>query len=316
MFTAATVFVLPPGFTARGGCLDQLEEQLAQCPLKPVGPQELSSIGFVSPFGTTSEAMSHQVGDCILFSVGIEEKVLPNSAVLERLAEEVAKFEEDHGRRPGGKMRRELKANIITEMLAKAFKKKSRIDAYIDRKRELVIINTASRKKAEAVAAQIRLALGSFPALPQDASNTIVVLTHWVSGEQQLPHALVLGEECLLKNEGGGESARLSHHDLGADEVTHHLESGKQCQQLGVLFQDRLSAVINADLSLSKLKLLDAAIQQLENTETETVQQEIDARFALLTGELGPFIDLLRKHTGAVAKGGAQMELSITLQAA
>ena len=39
--------------------LSDLDTHLAECALKPVGPLELSSRGFVPPFGHHGDALSH-----------------------------------------------------------------------------------------------------------------------------------------------------------------------------------------------------------------------------------------------------------------
>ena len=54
--------------------LSDLDTHLANCALKPVGALELSSRGFIPPFGRDSEALSHRIGDAIWLSVGAEIK--------------------------------------------------------------------------------------------------------------------------------------------------------------------------------------------------------------------------------------------------
>jgi len=44
--------------------------------------------------------------------------------------------------------------------------------------------------------------------------------------------------------------------------------------------------VLGEDLVVRKLKFLDGAVDQLENTETESLNAELDARFALMSAEL------------------------------
>ena len=61
--------------------LAELEPRLAECALKPVGALELSSRGFISPFGRDGEALSHRIADAIWLSVGTEEKLLPGAVV-------------------------------------------------------------------------------------------------------------------------------------------------------------------------------------------------------------------------------------------
>ncbi|MDT4840971.1 Recombination-associated protein RdgC [compost metagenome] len=47
-----------------------------------------------------------------------------------------------------------------------------------------------------------------------------------------------------------------------------------------------MSFVLGEDLTLRKLKFLDGAVDQLENTEHDDLRAELDARFALMSGEV------------------------------
>ena len=80
--------------------LDALEDQLGAFPLKPVGALELSSRGFVSPFGRDAEALSHRRDDAIWLTVGGEDKLLPAAVVNDLLAKKLAEVEEQEGRSP------------------------------------------------------------------------------------------------------------------------------------------------------------------------------------------------------------------------
>ena len=50
--------------------LDDLDAGLDQCQLKPVGPLELSSRGFVSPYGRDAEVLAGRQGDAIWITIG------------------------------------------------------------------------------------------------------------------------------------------------------------------------------------------------------------------------------------------------------
>ena len=70
--------------------LSDLDTHLAECALKPVGPLELSSRGFVPPMPRKGEgddaeaALSHRIGDAIWLSVGSEDRLLPSAVVNRR----------------------------------------------------------------------------------------------------------------------------------------------------------------------------------------------------------------------------------------
>jgi recombination associated protein RdgC len=294
MFTQAIVFQLPPNLVYDD---QSLQAAFTECALKPVGPLELFSAGFVSPFGGDSEAMVHQVGRCILLAVGREDRILPSGVVNDELERRLKAIEEKEGRRPGGRTRKRIKDEVITDLMPRAFTKRSCVEAYIDRDRALLVVDTTSRKVAENVVSEIRRAVGSFPALPlYSESAPVSVLTDWLSDAAALPDSLSYGDECVLKSFGGdGDTAKLAKHDLTSEEVLKHLAAGKHCHQIGVSFDDRLSAVVDEKLTLRKLKLIGLSVEKLEAHDAETLEQEIDARFALFTGEFGSFLDTLFK---------------------
>ena len=265
----------------------QLDALLPEAALKPVGPLELSSAGFVSPFGRGEEALSHRIGDAIWLTVGSENKILPGSVVNDLLAQKVAEIEDKEGRKLGGKARKRLKDDLLHELLPRAFVKSSRTDALLDLEHGFLAVDSSSRKSAEAVASEIRRALGSFPAIPPNAEVAPrSILTGWIAGEP-LPEGLSLGEECELKDAmDGGAVVKAQNQELVSDEIAKHLEAGKQVTKLALNLDDHLSFVLGEDLVVRKLKFLEGAVDQLESTEREDLRAELDARFALLSGEV------------------------------
>ena len=79
---------------------------------------------------------------------------------------------------------------------------------------------------------------------------------------------------------------KCQRQELQADEIARHLEAGKQVARLALTLDDHLSFVLGEDLVVRKLKFLDGAVEQLESTERNDVRAELDARFALMAGEL------------------------------
>ena len=267
--------------------LDELDTGLDECQLKPVGPLELSSRGFISPFGRDAEVLAHVQGDATWLSVGGEDKILPSAVVNDLLQKKLAEIEEKEGRKPGGRTRKRIKDELVTDLLPRAFVKPTRTDAILDVGHGIVIVDTSSRKTAENVVSEIRRALGSFPALPLNAEVAPrQVLTGWVDGDP-LPEGLSLGDECELRDPTDqGAVVKVSNMELQSDEIAKHLESGKQVTRLALALDDHVSFVIGEDLVIRKFKLLDGAVDQLENTERDDLRAELDARFILMSGEV------------------------------
>ena len=276
--------------------LSDLETQLAECALKPVGPLELSSRGFVPPFGQHGDALSHGIHDALWLTVGGEDKLLPGAVVNDLLQKKLAAIEEKEGRKPGGRTRKRLKDELVTELLPRAFVRPVRSDALLDTTLGVIAIDTSSRKNAESVVSEIRRALGSFPALPVNAETAPrAILTGWIAGDA-LPDGLSLGDECELRDPSdSGAVVKIQRMELVGDEINKHLEAGKQVTRLALVLDDHVSFVLGEDLVVRKFKLLDGAVDQLESTDRDDIAAELDARFALMAGEFRRLFNVLEK---------------------
>lgn len=274
----------------------ELDAQLEDNRLRPVGPSELSTRGFVSPFGRDEPSLSHRIGDAIWLTLGGEERLLPAAVVNELLGRKIAEVEEKEGRKLGGRARKRLKEDLVMELLPRAFVRPLRTGATIDLAHGFIAVDTSSKKAAENVVTELRTALGSFPALPLNAESAVrTVLTGWLAGEP-LPKELALGDECELKDAvDGGAVVRCSKHELQTDEIRKHLEAGKQVTKLALILDDHVGFVLGEDLVVRKLKFLDGAVDQLENTERDSLRDELDARYALMAGELHRLFGVLEK---------------------
>jgi len=276
--------------------LTEIENRLAECALKPVGALELSSRGFISPFGRDGESLSHKISDAIWLSVGSEEKILPGAVVNDLLSRKLEEIERKEGRKPGGRARKRLKEDLVHELLPRAFVRPGRTDALLDLEHGVVVVDTSSRKSGENVVSEIRRALGSFPALPLNAEVAPrSVLTGWIAGEP-LPDGLSLGDECELRDPvDQGAVVKCQRQELQGDEIGKHLEAGKQVTRLALTLDDHVSFVLGEDLVVRKFKLLDGAVDQLESTDRDDLRAELDARFALMSGEAKRLFAVLEK---------------------
>jgi len=239
--------------------------------------------------------MSHRVNDGLWLTLGGEDKILPAAVVNEAVARKAAEIEEAEGRKLGGRARKRLKEEILHDLLPRAFVRPSRTSCHLDLQHGLVAVDTSSRKSAEGLLSELREGMGSFPAVPLNAEVAPrSVLTGWLAGEP-LPEGLALGDECELRDPvDKGAVIKASRQELGAEEIAKHLEAGKQCTKLALTLEDHLSFVLGDDLVVRKLKFLDGAVEALENTERDSQRAELDARYALMVGELRRLFAVLR----------------------
>lgn len=283
MFRNLTLFRLPDNAIPKQKALDKA---LDGAQLRSPGPLELATQGFVSPFGRHSEVLTHSVGPHSLLTFGTEARLLPAQVVSDALADKLDALETERGRRPGGKERQRLKDEVITDLLPRAFVKSARTHVWLDHDTGWLAVDSASRKTAEAVVQGLREALGSFPATPVAAqASARMLLTGWLTGDA-LPDDFSLGDECELRDPGDdGAIVRCRRQDLSADEIREHINAGKQVAQLAVAYDGRILCVIGEDLTLRKLRFTDVVDEA--PGEAADAAAEMDARFALMTGELG-----------------------------
>lgn len=110
LFRNLTLFRFAP---SQRPMLETLPERLADHELKPLAPLALSTRGFVSPFGRSHDALSRRIGDCLLLTLGGEDKILPATVVNEMLSKKLDELREREGRTAGSKERKRLKDEVL-----------------------------------------------------------------------------------------------------------------------------------------------------------------------------------------------------------
>jgi recombination associated protein RdgC len=287
--------------------LDDLESALDGHRLRPCGAMEMASRGFVPPLGPDAEAMTHGVGTSLLLTVGSEDKLLPASVVNEELSRKVRKLAEDEGRKVGGRERKRIKQEVLDTLMPRAFSRPSRLQVWLQRKQGWAVFDSSSRKAAENALTALREALGSFPALPlAPEKSPRQIMTDWLTSGD-LPAGLALSDECELRDpaNAGGAVVRCRHQELESDEIREHLRGGKQVFQLGLEFDERIGFVLGEDLVIRKLKFFDVITDELDHSQADSVAEEMDARFALMTLELERLLDRLDTWFGLPRPDGA-----------
>lgn len=280
--------------------LARLDDVLGEHRLRPCGPLEMFTKGFVPPVGRGEEAaLTHVVKHSTMVTVGGEDKLLPAAVINDELQRKVQKIAEEEGRKVGGRERKRIKEDLLTELLPRAFVRTSRLSAYVDRKHGWLVIDTSSRKSAENALTQMREALGSFPAVPlAPEEGPRVLMTDWLANGN-LPAGLAFGDEVELRDPASntGAIAKCRRQDLDAEEIKEHLRNGKQVFQLGLVFDNRMSFVLGEDLIVRKLKFLDVVLDEMGDSHQDAAA-EADASFALLTLELERLLGKLEEWFG------------------
>lgn len=267
---------------------------------KHCGPQDASSIGWASPFGNQSEELVVTGLNYCLFSARFEQRLLPATVIREALNEKVQEIEINEARKVGRKQKAEIKDELIFSMTPKAFTRSNRINGLIMLNEKLLLIDSASRPRAEEFVSLLRESLGGLEATPLEFNQSIsATLTGWLSGKVSLPSMLQLGDDCLLQSPDDEKSkVRLQRHDLGGKEIRAHLDAGKYATRLQLHWQGSLAFSVNDNAEFKQLVFEDGFTDQAAMDGGGDAAAEIDAIVALMSLELARLFPVLFETFG------------------
>ena len=285
--------------------LDQVEERLAAGRFTACGATQPESAGWVQPRGDKHDALMESVGGQLILRLCVERKAVPGSAVKAKLDERLDKIEQETGRRPKGKQAKELKEEILQDLLPRAFPKRSANLVWIAPKAGWVVINAGSMKSADRIVTMLVESLGGGIVVRPVSTQTspAVAMAEWLKSKEA-PAGFTIDRECELKQPDSEKSTvRYARHTLDIDEVAEHITQGKMPTQLAMTWASRVSFVLTEGMALKKIKLLDVV---MEGHASATGKDDggFDADVAISTGELSQLIpELIEALGGELPEG-------------
>ncbi|WP_257389921.1 recombination-associated protein RdgC [Snodgrassella alvi] len=243
-----------------------LNQYLSKVRFTPVTDMAWDSIGFI-PFTSTSapnDTYALKIQDTIRINLKKEEKVLTSSMIRGVLDERVALIEQQESRKVGRKEKAEIKEAIIDELLPRALTKISTIEAIIDLKNSLLIVNSAVPTTAELMLTHLRQALCVLKATPPNTQVGLSkLMTEWLL-DGKAPDYFELDADCELK--GLGDSAptiRASNQILTDDGIINHARDGKVVTQLGLCWHNRVRFIFTQNFTLKRIQFLDVIQEEI-----------------------------------------------------
>lgn len=279
---------------------DAFETALTSKPALPCGSQTLSTYGFIPPFGKDEDAPLVHIGQgFFLICARTEERILPGSVVRDAVQEKVDEIEAAQSRKVYKKEKDQIKDEVTQALLPRAFIRRSKTFAAIAPAQGLILVDSASAKRAEELLSTLREVLGSLPVRPVGVKTApTATFTQWVK-EHQASHGLALTNECELRDsaEDGG-IIRIKREDLASDEVQMHLAAGKLVTQLTLAWEDKLSFLIDDKLTIKRLRFEDLLQDQAEEDGGDDAASQFDASFILMMMTFMEFIPQLLEALG------------------
>ncbi len=293
---------------------EALAVQLENDRHKPCGKLAPMSIGWVAPIETSPDSpLVHATNGFMLLALNIEEKVIPSQVLREQVALRVAEIAEREGRKVRKKEKDMLKDEVYAELLIKAFTKSSRLFAYIDTQENYLIINAASRNKAELFLEYLRKSLNDIKLIEPELASPVATMTKWVQ-EQNYPDNIVIEDVCVLEDsKEEGATIRIKGQDLFADNVQAFFQDGYFVSQLGMSWTEQVRFVLTDGFIFKSLKFLEALQDQVNDIVSETEQDRFDADFFIMTQVIR---ELLQEMFACFMDSDVEKTASITAEEA
>ncbi|VFR20265.1 DNA recombination-dependent growth factor C [plant metagenome] len=281
-----------------------LADQLAAVPFTPCGAMEAESVGWVPPAPDTD--LVYDSAGHYLLTLRVEQRVMPAAAVDLMVRERAAKLEEEQGHKPGRRQMKEIKEAVRDDMLPQAFRQQKEIRVWVDTRGRTLVVDSATPSQCDLVLGALGKCVDPFPAEPfQVRANPALAMTAWLQSDVA-PDCFTIDTDVELRSAGdAGAVVRYQRQAVDPSEVTHHIDSGKQCVLLGLTWNDRVAFLLDDGLHLKRIVALDL-ITQAQDREGLAESERFAADFNLMAGELSGLIGDLTYSLGGIRLDLAQ----------
>ena len=280
----------------------ELSQRLSRRPFQPCRPSQPVSSGWVPALSDDASDFVHKSGDYWLVRLQREERLLPASVIRSEVNSRIQEIQTGQGRRVQRKERLDIVDEVTQDFLPRAFTKSQHLEALINDREGWVWVNTASAARAEELLSLLREGLGNLPVvIPDTQKSPGVVMSQWLLNGG-LPEGLSLGGDVDLEDpqeEGGVVRVRGMY--LESDEITRHIESGKQAVRLALSWQDQVDFVVDRDLSLRRIRFSDE-LKSINEELQEDVLARRDADCLLMGETLSTLQTTIAKTFGGISE--------------
>lgn len=295
-FKNLQIYRLPAPWTVD---LAKFDEQLARGGFVKCPSNQPLSRGWVSPRG--DGALVYAANRQWLVALAVEQRLLPSSVINDETRERAEVIEAQQGYAPGRKQLKEIKERVTEELMPRAFTRKRKSFVWIDPHNGWFCVDAGSQAKAEEVIEHLRHCLDDFPLKPLLTQlSPQSAMADWLAGGEA-PAGFTIDRDCELKAIGEEKAAvRYVRHPLGDEvggEIKSHLAAGKLPTRLALTWDERIAFVLTEKMEIKRLTFLDLLKEEAEKS-AERADEQFDADFALMTGELSRFLPQLVEALG------------------
>ncbi|MGN5537765.1 recombination-associated protein RdgC [Alcaligenes sp. Lyrl_28] len=266
----------------------ELADMLAKHQFTPCGSQEPLSLGWVPP--REGGELVHEVNGQYLICMRAEKKLLPSAVVNQVAREKAREIEEQQGYKPGRKQMKEIKEQIIIDLMPRSHAVQRDTFVWIDTRNHWFVIDTAAVAKSDEVLGLLAKSVEPFPVQPLYTEwSPAGAMTAWLV-DDDAPANFSIDQDAELRSTGdSGAVVRYMKQSADIDEVRKHVEAGKQCTRLAMTWADRISFVLTDALDVKRVAPLDILTEK-QDVAAVNDDEIFDADMTLMTSELAKMI--------------------------
>lgn len=281
---------------------NELNRIAAGCPFTECQPTQHKSAGFVPP--RQGGEMVEWIDDNVIMDIRIDTRKVPAEAVRKEVDRMAALIEDQTGRKPGKKQRKELAGQAEHELMPKVFTKTAVVRVWISLAHGFAVLGTGSQGMADKIMTSLVMMLDGIAdfGVVQTQMSPTAAMTHWL-GTGEAPYNFTVDRECELKSIDEMKSVvKYNRHNLDTDEVKQHIVSGKVPTRVALTWRDRVSFVLTDALTLKKIALLDVVM--LDGKDKGEDAFTADA--TIFTAEMSDMLDDLSLALGGLTQPAAE----------
>lgn len=272
----------------------ELEEQLARQTLQGCLGLDAQSKGWVPP-GMEETSLVYSYGQQMLIALGIEKKLLPTSVINQQAKVRAQEMELHQGYAPGRKQMKEIKEIVYRELLSRAFAIRQRNHAWIDPVGGWFVVEGANATKVDTLVETFIKSTGTGLQRVKTSATPISSMTAWLSGNDP-PAIFSIDDNSIFRSrEDKKVSVSYVRQSPDPQEITRHVQTGKEVIKLAMTWRDKISFVLDENMQLKRLTLPD-----VDREPAETAAEQFDSDFFLMTSELRQLLPELVDALGGI----------------
>jgi recombination associated protein RdgC len=274
--------------------IEELQSKLKNKKIIPCDKSSLKTVGWDEIILGDESSITIKASGAYLLNLKVEEKLIPASIVKEAAEKEISIREKKTGSKISKADKEDIKDAIITKMKAHAFIKSSFTLGYLDVKNKKLVVNSSSSAKVDAFTTYLRDTLGSLdieilkPDLEMQGVLTDVLI------DNPKYKKFDIGSDCVLKDFTDGQATiAAKREDLGSDEIIDHITSGKQIENIELIWEKRIGFKISSEFKISGLKPLQLISDEIKDQAGESTDAyaKIQTSMFIMVEDFNELID-------------------------